>query len=319
MTTNFPPPLHKPVLVQEILGFFKDRPISIFIDATLGAGGHAKALLKAHPEISHYIGIDQDPEALEIAKNTLSSFKNKVHFLRGNFQDMEKLILPLNLPPADGLLMDIGVSSMQLDQAEKGFSFAKEGPLDMRMDPDNPLNAEIIINCWPEKELGRIFKEFGEERHWRACAREIALQRKRKKFQSTTELSTFILSKFSRGKKQKIHPATRIFQALRICVNSELQVLQKALSSATSLLRLGGLLGVISFHSLEDRIVKEHFKKSAAKKHHKPGLPESLLEKKATAKILTKKPIVASAEETYSNPRSRSAKLRFIEKIESQH
>ncbi|MFT4552281.1 MAG: 16S rRNA (cytosine1402-N4)-methyltransferase [Chlamydiales bacterium] len=305
---------HVSVLLEEFLDFFEGKELKTFVDCTLGAGGHAKALLEKHPEIELFIGFDQDPLALEIAKENLLSFHHKTLLIRSNFSDILMHLTNKNISGVDGMFFDIGVSSMQLDQAQKGFSFMQDGPLDMRMDPRISLTAEEIVNKWSQSELATIIQEYGEERHWRAIAREIVSARRRKRITTTKELADIITTTVGGGAHQRIHPATRVFQALRIKVNDELGVLEATLPKAIDLLLPGGRLGVISFHSLEDRIVKQVFKNEASSKKNLIGAPDDLIKKESRVKILTKKPIYASQEEIRSNARSRSAKLRFIEK-----
>jgi 16S rRNA (cytosine1402-N4)-methyltransferase len=293
---------HTPILVSEFLSFFAGKKIRFFVDGTIGAGGHAEAILHTHPEIEKFFGIDRDPEALKIAGKRLEPFKNKINLIHASYHEMDTLV-PRGI---DGIFLDLGVSSMQLDCPEKGFSLYKDGPLDMRMNPDDDLDAATIVNTCSEQELGRIFREFGEEPRWKRAAKSIIEARKKKKITTTLQLTT-ILSQalsWSGRKSKKIHPATLVFQALRIAVNNELKILEDGLSKALALLAPCGRIGVISFHSLEDRIVKNVFKKKALEK---------------SVSILTKKPIVASKEEIQNNPRSRSAKLRFVEKIPEEY
>ncbi|NGX54518.1 MAG: Ribosomal RNA small subunit methyltransferase H [Chlamydiae bacterium] len=287
---------HKPVLPEEILSFFEGREMHTFVDGTVGAGGHSKALLEAHPEIEKLVGVDQDPEALAIATETLEPWKEKVVLIQGNFRDLKELVQEFEA--IDGILLDVGVSSMQLDQPERGFSFYQEGPLDMRMDPEASLDAATIINTFSERELGKIFRELGEERRWRAATKAIVEARRRKKIKTTQELAQ-VLKGVLPWRGRKIHPLTLIFQGLRIRVNEELKVLEEVLPQAVELLQPGGRLCVISFHSLEDRIVKNSFRTMAAEKE---------------VQILTKKPMIATREEIRRNPRSRSAKLRVVER-----
>lgn len=291
--------LHEPILIDAFLFFFQDKKIRIFIDGTVGAAGHATALLENHPEIEQFYGIDQDRLALEIAEERLKPFSDKVKLIHGNFREMRALTSGKKV---EGIFLDLGVSSMQLDRAEKGFSVYKEGPLDMRMDTSQELTAELVVNTFSEKELGNIFRELGEEPRWRRAAKAIVEARKKKKIKTTTDLTESLkhVLTWSGRKGKKIHPMTLVFQALRIFVNDELGVIKEALPIAIDLLGPGGRLGVISFHSLEDRIVKHVFKQYA-------------LEKKVL--LLTKKPQIADLAEIRRNPRSRSAKLRFIEKL----
>jgi 16S rRNA (cytosine1402-N4)-methyltransferase len=289
---------HIPILVDTFLSFFSEKKVHTFVDGTLGAGGHAKALLDSHPEIENFYGVDQDPLALGIAAGTLSPYLNKITLIQGNFRFLKDLLPAIKV---DGIFLDLGVSSMQLDLPEKGFSLYKEGPLDMRMDPENPWSAERVVNTLPESELGRIFCELGEEPRWRAAAKAIVEGRKKRKIKTTTDLTDILRPVLTWGGRRgkKIHPMTLIFQAIRIFVNDELGAIQEGLPLAIDLLAPGGRLGVLTFHSLEDRIVKHIFRAFAAEKK---GL------------ILTKKPLIAGREEIRFNPRSRSAKLRFIEK-----
>jgi 16S rRNA (cytosine1402-N4)-methyltransferase len=305
---------HIPVLLNQILQIFADTQLNIFVDGTLGAGGHSAALLEAHSEIQTLIGIDQDPSALEIARNRLSPWKDKTLLLHGNFAQMKSLLAAKGIKKVDGILLDIGVSSMQFDQAEKGFSFTHDGPLDMRMDPKGPINAALIVNTWSEQDLGRIFRDFGEEKQWRAAARTIVAARSKQPILTTHELVAVLKPIFS-WKKKGINPLTLIFQALRICVNREIEVLEAVLPQAIDLLNPGGRLAVISFHSLEDRVVKTLFRFSASDKEDTSGIAGMFIDKEPIVKIITRKPLEATEEEVEQNPRSRSAKLRAIEKL----
>ncbi|MCH9609305.1 MAG: Ribosomal RNA small subunit methyltransferase H [Chlamydiales bacterium] len=278
--------MHQPVLLEEILSFFKACHLKTFVDGTVGFGGHAEAILRAHPEIETFYAVDRDESALELTQERLKEFP-AVELVHANFADLE-------IEGIDGMLLDLGVSSMQLDQKERGFSFSKEGPLDMRMDQSQRLNAKTVVNRYTEKELGRIFRDYGEERKWRAVAAEIVRARKRKKIETTTELVE-VLKPVLGWQRKHFNPMTLVFQALRIEVNQELSKLEGALDLAISHLSPKGRLAVISFHSLEDRIVKHNFRKNEVV-------------------VLTKKPIIARDEEIKRNARSRSAKLRVVEK-----
>jgi 16S rRNA (cytosine1402-N4)-methyltransferase len=280
---------HISVLQHEVVQAFDGVELRVFFDGTLGAGGHAEAILAAHPEIEKYIGCDRDPRAHELAGRRLVKFGKKVELVRGSYSDLDQLYEG----EIDGFLIDIGVSSMQIDEKERGFSFRFDGPLDMRMDPDGDLTAAMIVNRWPEKELERIFREYGEERQARRAAEAIIKARKKRKIETTNELIEVVKPVLKWG---KIHPATLIFQALRIAVNDELGELERGLKAAAKKLRPGGRLAVITFHSLEDRMVKHGLRADK------------------TVKVLTKKPIVPSEAEIRANPRSRSAKLRVAEK-----
>lgn len=289
---------HISVLGEEFLSFFQDRPLKTFVDCTLGAGGHSALILEKHPEIERLIGLDQDLNALQIAKMRLLPWKDKIEIVQSNFEHLEEVLQKLRIFSVDGIFLDIGVSSMQLDINERGFSFLREGPLDMRMNPDEDISAEVLVNSFRQEELEVIFRDLGEERHYRRAAKAIVEARRKKRIETTTELAEVIAKVLPR--RGKLHPATQVFQALRLKVNRELEVLREVLPQAIKLLAPGGRLGVISFHSLEDRIVKELFRSQA--------------KEDASLKILTKKPLIASRQEMRQNPRSRSAKLRFLER-----
>ncbi|KIC77169.1 Ribosomal RNA small subunit methyltransferase H [Neochlamydia sp. TUME1] len=305
---------HFSVLLPEFLSFFADKTIRGFVDATLGAGGHSAALLQAHPEVNRLVGFDQDPVALSLAKSRLITWESKIDFFKLNFVHMKGSLSAYPVP-IDGILLDLGVSSMQLDTASKGFSFSKEGPLDMRMDPSQDLTAEEIVNTWSEQELGKIFREWGEEKQWHTAARILAKVRQEKPLKTTQDLVEALLPALRYRAKKGIHPLTLIFQALRIAVNRELEVLEKILPDALSLLTPGGRLAVITFHSLEDRLVKNFFRFAASDKYETSGIGGMFLDKSPEAHILTRRPLVASEKEINQNARSRSAKLRVIEKI----
>mmetsp|Transcript_11093 Transcript_11093/g.20935 ORF Transcript_11093/g.20935 Transcript_11093/m.20935 type:complete len:413 (+) Transcript_11093:129-1367(+) len=318
---------HVPVLLNEILDFYQNLSMQVYVDGTLGAGGHAMAILSQHKEMKTLIGFDVDPYALEIAGGNLRNSAPpglNLHLERSNFRELvarlQALSPGLERGGVDAILLDLGVSSMQVDNPNRGFSFMSDGPVDMRMDPTAGLKAEQVVNDWPEMELGRIIRDYGEDREWRAIASRIVQARPIK---SNAELVACI----GRGRRpsnraaKQIHPATRTFQAIRIAVNDELAVISEVLPAAIDCLAPGGRLGVISFHSLEDRIVKQAFRVAAGKSRsgddivsHRylgpaPPQPEAIV------KILTKKPVVATQAEVAGNPRSRSAKLRVIEKL----
>lgn len=283
---------HTPVLMQEVLQVFHGKTLKTFFDGTLGGGGHAMALLQAHPEIERYVACDKDPRAHDLAKKKLEPWKDKLEFVRGSFASAVTNIEQC----LDGFLIDIGVSSMQLDEAQRGFSFMKEAPLDMRMDPDADLTAAYIVNRYPEKELARIFFEYGEERKSRQIAKAIVEMRKKRPIATTIDLVE-IIKKVSPSRGH-LHPATLVFQALRIEVNGELEELQSGLKAAMQKMCPGGRMAVITFHSGEDRIAKNVFRDA-----------------KAEFSILTKKPLIPTREEIKMNPRSRSSKLRAVEKL----
>lgn len=304
---------HISVLLNEVLQAFEPLHIQYFLDGTLGAGGHAEAILKAHPEIKAYIGMDQDPLAIEIASKRLSPWKEKLRLIPKNFVHLSSALSELGVSQLNGILLDLGVSSMQFDLPERGFSFTHNGPLDMRMNPNGPLTAADIVNTWSEKDLGYIFREYGEEKQWRKAANAICEGRKLGWIGTTHDLAELLRPLFS-WKKKGINPLTLIFQALRIAVNGELDVLEKTLSQALESLTPGGRLAVISFHSLEDRIVKNFIRFACSDKMDTSGLSGLFLDKEPTMKMVSKKPIAPGEDEVKSNPRSRSAKLRVAEK-----
>ncbi|MEX1013363.1 MAG: 16S rRNA (cytosine(1402)-N(4))-methyltransferase RsmH [Waddliaceae bacterium] len=303
---------HKPVLLNEVLQLFEGRCIKVFVDGTLGAGGHAEAILKSHPEIEQFIGFDQDETALEIAMQRLSPFQEKCQYIHSNFSDMREKLNACGVDAVDGILMDIGASSMQLDQAERGFSFQKRGPLDMRMDQSQAFTAKDLVNSYSERELGEIFRE-GEEKKWRACAAAIVEARESQPIETTEDLVKVLRP--VTWKKKGLDPLTLAFQAIRIAVNRELHQLESVIPQAISLLRPQGVLSIISFHRLEDRIVKQLFRESSESTQVIEGKQHFILPKEPDVKVLTKKPIIGSEEEIDANPRARSAKLRAVEKL----
>ena len=302
---------HIPVLQAEILAALvpEGRTVERVIDGTLGAGGHTRSLLDAGVET--VLGLDLDPTALAIAGDALQPHGDRARLAHSSYADMIETARQIGWESVDGILLDLGVSSMQLDIAERGFAFMQDGPLDMRFDPtgDRPTAAQII-NHWGQAELADIFYKYGEERHSRKIAREIVKDRP---FERTGELAAFIERVMPERHKLRIHPATRVFQALRIAVNDELETVARVLPEAISLLKPGGRLVVMSFHSLEDRIVKRTFKDASTEIASPPGM--MLEEKAATVRLITRKPIMADDAEIERNPRSRSAKLRVVEKI----
>lgn len=301
---------HVPVLLSEVLHYMRPASGKVLVDGTLGGGGHSEAMLR---EGATVIGIDQDDQALAYAGERLAPHKPCFTALKGNFSDMPELLKGIGVEKIDGILVDIGVSSWQLDEADRGFSFSKDGSLDMRMDRSAARTAADIVNGADQQELVRIFREYGEERAAGRIARGIVERRARKPFDSTLDLAAFIESVLPRGGKS--HPATRIFQALRIAVNDELGVLQKLLENAATLLRPGGRLAVITFHSLEDRIVKQHLRHASQSHIDRREWSEPRPNPDYHFKLLTRRPVVAGEEELKNNRRSRSAKLRVVEKI----
>ncbi len=312
MTKQQPTYGHVPIMVEEILALLAPRP-GRFIDATLGAGGHAEALLQAN-SLVELLGIDRDEQALKLAERRLQPYSRRVRLLHGTFADLEQLAAEVGWREVDGILLDIGLSSMQIDNPARGFSYRQDGPLDMRMDRRSPITASTIINSADETELARIFYEYGEERRSRQLAKAIVNRRAQTPYERTGELAETIRASLGQSRRS-LPPEARIFQALRIAVNGELEQLESALAQAHDLLGEGGRLAVITFHSLEDRIVKQRFRHWAADCICPPGLPICVCGKKSTVRELTRKPTTASEAEIARNRRAASAKLRACEKL----
>lgn len=302
---------HKPVLLNECLEAFNECRLDIFFDGTLGGGGHAKAMLTQHPELIRYLGCDRDESALRLAAGTLELWSDKLQLIHGNYADIDLHLESLGIEKIDGCLLDLGVSSMQLDQDERGFSFSKDGPLDMRMDRSQSLTAQEIVNTWPERKLAEIFRDYGELKPGPRLAKALCLARKKVKFETTKQLSDWVKTQLGRGGK-KIHPATLVFQALRIAVNGELEGVWQGVVKALHVLKEGGRLAVITFHSLEDRIVKNIMRQAARPDY---DWEDATIPDLPLCKLLTKKPINPSFEEVKSNPRARSAHLRVVERL----
>lgn len=287
--------LHTPVLVEQVVRWLKIRPEGTYIDATVGLGGHAMQIA-AQLTTGRLIGIDRDPRALDIARARLRQYERQVILVHSNFARVDEIAKGLKLPPADGVLADLGVSSMQLDSPERGFSFRWSGPLDMRMDPDELRTAAEIVNYWPEKELADLIYRYGEERNSRRIARNIVRARP---IRDTEHLATVVAGARKVRGRQRLHPATKTFLALRIAVNRELEELTQFLRRTPATLATAGRWVVLSYHSLEDRLVKHEFQRLAQ---------ENVI------KVLTKKVIQPDPSEVRANPRARSAKLRAAEK-----
>ena len=286
----------------------------IWVDATLGMGGHASAILGKAGANAKLVGIDQDAQARAIAADTLQAWQGRTEILAGNFSQMDEL-LPATAASAgaDGILMDIGVSSLQLDEAERGFSFGKDGPLDMRMDTSRGNSAAEWLNSAAEKEIEEVLREYGEEKRAKGIARAIVQHRP---LQRTAELLSAVRKVLGRGKPGEGNPAARTFQAVRIKINQELEVLERALPLALKFLKPGGRLGVISFHSLEDRIVKRFFEQESKDCICPPQYPACVCTHKAQIERLTRKPLCAEPQECAENPRARSARFRVVVKKE---
>ncbi|MBI5411585.1 16S rRNA (cytosine(1402)-N(4))-methyltransferase RsmH [Candidatus Peregrinibacteria bacterium] len=309
---------HTPVLLEETLALLNLRTDIKVIDGTVGLGGHSKEILKKIGSRGKLLAIDQDAENLKKAQETLSDYKKQINWVYGNFDQLEAHVKGSRFGSVDAILLDLGLSSPHVDDPRRGFSFRKEGPLDMRFDQSSDLTAADIINRFNERELAKIFFEFGEERRSRQMARKIVLARKKKRFETTRDLaSLFEHEKKGKPLFHKIHPATRIFQALRMAVNHELESLENALHQAIKILATGGRLGVISYHSLEDRLIKNIFRYYAQKCICPKEIHICQCNFKKTLYLITKKPIIPSGIEVSTNPRARSAKLRVVEKIYS--
>ncbi len=304
---------HIPVLLAAVLDLLPATSGAVIVDATVGGGGHAAALLSRAGPAGRLLGIDQDESALVLAGARLSDFGDRVTLVHACFDRLTSLAAEAGFSPADVILMDLGVSSMHLDRAVRGFSFQQDGPLDMRMDArgEGPTAADLV-NTLDEDELAALIREYGEDKRARRIARRIVRERP---FYRTAALAQAIEAAAPRGKTDKIHPATRTFQALRIAVNDELAVLERALPQALALLRPGGRLGVISFHSLEDRIVKRFFRQESTDCICPPGQPVCTCHHRASVRLVTRKPVTGDADEVSNNPRSRSARLRVVEKV----
>ena len=301
---------HIAVLVDEVVAGLRVRPGGRYLDATLGAGGHAASILRASAPDGQVLGLDTDAEAVDYALRALRPFGARVIAQVANFRSLESVVSNLGFDFVDGVLLDLGFSSRQMEDAERGFSFAREGPLDMRLDRRQDQTAADLVNLLPEAELADLLWRFGEERHSRRIARAIVRARP---VSSTTDLAELV--KRSVGHRERIHPATRTFQALRIAVNDEIDNLSETLPQARNVLRPGGRLAVISFHSLEDRPVKHWMRKMAKDCICPPHLPQCRCNHRRALKIITRKPVLPSALELQQNPMARSAKLRVGERI----
>jgi len=304
-------PVHVPVLLDEVIAGLQAQRGGYFVDCTVGLGGHAAAILEKISPSGRLLGIDADPEAIEASQDKLSDYGEAVTLVNDNFVNLEDICKRYHFHPVDGILFDLGVSSLQLDTAERGFSFHLDAPLNMRFDPGQGLTASDIVNSFSEQELAKLIEKYGEERHSRRIARYIVQNRP---IATTVELASLV-KQASSGKRAKIHPATRTFMAIRIAVNSELQNLELALKQTINLLRPGGRLTVISYHSLEDRIVKQFMRDAASSCLCPPGTVVCRCGHVPTLKLISRKVIKPTSLEIESNPRSRSAKLRIAERL----
>lgn len=306
--------IHIPVLLEAALHVLRIRPDGVYVDGTLGRAGHAREIVK-RLTTGRLIGIDRDGEAIAAAGVRLAPWRERVTLLRGNFADLDALLSAAGADLCDGMLFDLGVSSPQLDDGRRGFSYLQDAPLDMRMDTSAPLTARDVVNGWSGEELCRILREYGEERYAAAIAGSIVRRREQRPIETTGELAELIRSAMpGRALREKQHPAKRSFQAIRIAVNGELDALEPMLRAAVSRLRPGGRIAVITFHSLEDRRVKETFRELSTGCICPPSFPVCVCGRKPAVRPVTRKPITADEAELARNPRSRSAKLRAAER-----
>lgn len=303
--------MHKPVLYQEIIHALQPHTGGRYVDGTLGAGGHARGILEACAPDGHLLGLDVDANALALARETLAPYERRIHLVQASHITLSAQLASLNWNAIDGIVLDLGASSMQFDNPERGFSFMQAGPLDMRFGINAKLTAEEIVNTFDEKELAEIIFKYGEDRDSRKIAKAIVMNRP---LHTTRELVA-VIEKASPRRGDRVHPATQTFQALRIFVNDELAAVEQTLPQAVASLRSGGRCAVISFHSLEDRIVKDYFREQSKALVNPPYEKIYAQEREAVVKLVNKKPIVSTEQEVKENPRARSAKLRIVEKL----
>ena len=306
---------HVSVLLEECIEGLNIKPDGIYVDGTLGGAGHSSRIA-ALLTTGRHIGIDRDPVALKVAQERLAPWADRVTLVHSNFCEIKQVLDDLNIEGVDGILLDLGVSSPQLDEAERGFSYMLDAPLDMRMNSQDSLSAHTVVNTWPYEELKRILYDYGEERYAPKIAAAICSRREQKPIETTLELVDIIRGAMPPAAlREKQHPAKRSFQAIRIAVNDELGSVEKVMEDAIPKLNPGGRLAVITFHSLEDRIVKNAMANAAKGCTCPPNFPVCVCGKKPKVKIITRKPIVSGEIELERNPRARSAKLRICEKI----
>ena len=307
---------HRSVLLQECIDALNIRPDGIYLDGTLGGAGHSSQIARRLTEGGRLIGVDRDRTALAAAKERLAPYADRVTLVHSNFAEIDAILDSLGIPAVDGMLFDLGVSSPQLDDASRGFSYMADAPLDMRMDKDDALTAGAVVNTWPQGELRRILYDYGEERYAPQIAAAICRAREKAPIETTQELVDIIRSAMpAQALREKQHPAKRSFQAIRIAVNDELGAVSRMMQAAVGRLNPGGRLAVITFHSLEDRIVKSEMQQAARGCTCPPEFPVCVCGKKPLVKLVTRKPIVSGPAELEENPRARSAKLRVAEKL----
>lgn len=306
---------HKPVLYQETIEALRIRPDGIYVDGTLGGGGHSFGILQQLSQEGKLIGIDRDEDAIRAASERLAPFAGQAVIVRGNYEDMPAILRGQGIAGADGILLDLGVSSYQLDEAERGFSYREEAPLDMRMDRRDERSAYDVVNGCTEMELFHMIRDYGEDRFAKNIAKHIVAERQKAPIRTTTELAEIVRQAIpAKLREGGGHPAKRTFQAIRIEVNRELDILKDSIDGLIDLLNPEGRLCIITFHSLEDRIVKTAFRRAEDPCICPPDFPVCVCGRKPKGKVITKKPIVSAAEELAENPRAHSAKLRVFEK-----
>ena len=310
--------VHKSVLLDEVIEGLDIKENGTYVDGTLGGAGHAGHVCERLGTDGRFIGIDQDEDAIKVSTERLKKYGDKVTIVRSNYSDMPDVVHELGISGVDGITLDLGVSSFQLDTAERGFSYRMDAPLDMRMDTRQPLSAETVVNEYTESELFHIIKNYGEDKFAKNIAKHIVIERAKEPIKTTGRLAEIISQAIPmKVRKQGGHPAKRTFQAIRIEVNQELSVLQNTLEEMIDLLNPGGRLCIITFHSLEDRIVKQAFKKAQDPCTCPPNFPVCVCGKTSRGHVVTRKPILPTEEEMETNSRAKSAKLRVFEKIES--
>lgn len=319
MTENAPENIHSTVLRTEAVDLMETRDSGIYVDATLGLGGHSEEILQRETN-SKLVAIDQDTAAINLAKERLAAYADRITFVNSNFSEIRTVLKRLNIEKVDGIIADLGVSSLQLDSEQRGFSFRFDAPLDMRMNPDeNTSTAAELLEKLAEEEIANLIYKYGEERFSRRIARRIVEKREKgEPIRTTKQLAELVERSVRRNPKDKIHPATRTFQALRIAVNRELDVLEQFLIDGIDSLKTDGRFAVITFHSLEDRIVKQTFQRLSGKCFCPPRIPICICGAVKKIEIVTRKPVTPGDDEIEQNPRSRSAKLRVIRRIADQ-
>lgn len=310
---------HQSVLLEETIRNLRVKPDGIYVDGTLGGGGHSYEVCQRLSAKGSLIGIDQDADAIKAAGQRLQEFEDRVTIIRSNYCSMKKELQKIGITSVDGIILDLGVSSYQLDNSQRGFTYREDVPLDMRMDQRNPRTAKDIVNTYSESELYRVIRDYGEDKFAKNIAKHICLARQKKEIETTGELTEII--KHAIPMKIRAaggHPAKKTFQAIRIELNRELDVLRDSLDDMIDLLNDGGRICIITFHSLEDRIVKTIYRKNENPCTCPPGFPVCVCGNKSKGKVITRKPILPGAEEMEQNPRSKSAKLRVFERVDQQ-